>query len=348
MSGWKCKYRIVLLLGLSLSLLAFVSEPLKRLELPVPKGWKKPVYDTRKNPLTENGFRLGRALFYDPILSADSTISCSSCHLQYSGFTHSDHAISHGIGGLQGRRNSPTLFNLAWMPSLMWDGGANNLEVQALAPLTSPVEMNGDLKKTLQKLNGNPRYRKMFYSAFRDSNISSRLLLKGLAQYTAMLISSNSRYDKVKRGEDGQNFTEAEHEGYVLFTQHCSSCHAEPLFTTNGFENNGLPMDTALRDSGRVKITHNPADSFRFKVPSLRNVFVSLPYMHDGRFRSLEQVIDHYSNSIAGDPAMSAKLKRSQPFSKKEKAMLISFLRTLTDKEFLLDTRFRYHAEDYQ
>lgn len=310
----------------------------------VPKGWPTPSYDFKNNKLTEDGIKLGRTLFFDPILSRDSTISCASCHTQFTGFTHSDHSLSHGIDGLKGTRNSSALANLAWSTSFMWDGGVNNLEVQPINPITNPVEMDSKLPDVVAKLNGNARYRQLFYDAFKDSTVTSQHMLKALAQFMLTLESYNSKYDKVMRGEGDEAFTPEEQNGYVLFKQHCGSCHAEPLFTNNQYRYNGLPVDTELNDIGRMKVTQDRADSLKFRVPSLRNIFVSGPYMHDGRFKVLEQVMDHYTH-IARSPTLAPELAGKIVLTKKEKLDIIYFLRTLTDREFLNDGRFKYSAE---
>jgi cytochrome c peroxidase len=309
-----------------------------------PKGWPKPAYDFSKNKLTDNGFKLGRKLFFDPILSRDCTISCSSCHLQFSGFTHVDHSLSHGIDGLKGTRNSSTIFNMAWSKSFMWDGGVNNLEVQPLNPITNPVEMDEKLAHVVMKLNRSALYRKRFYAAFGDSIITGQRVLKALAQFVVMLESYNAKYDKYMRKEPGGEMNEQELKGLHLFRKNCASCHSEPLFTNNSFQNNGLPLDVELKDIGRMKITGKPKDSLTFRVPSLRNISVSAPYMHDGRFRNLKQVLDHYSNGITDSLHVATELKKGILLSEQDKADLISFLQTLTDKEFLFDLRFRNYA----
>jgi len=181
----------------------------------VPKGWPEPKYDFKRNPLTEEGFQLGRHLFYDPIISRDSTISCQSCHLQQTGFTHVDHQLSHGIEGKVGTRNSLALINLAWNKDFMWDGSINNLEVQAINPITSPKEMDEKIENVVAKLQRSEKYRVLFSKAFGDDKVNSQRILKALAQFTVMLKSSNSKYDKVMRKEE--NFTQQEQRGYDLF-----------------------------------------------------------------------------------------------------------------------------------
>ena len=285
--------------------LAFSKQFTTPLYFEVPKGWPQPKYNFKKNPLTEEGFQLGRHLFYDPIISRDSSISCASCHLQATGFTHVDHQLSHGIDGKIGTRNSMTLINLAWNSNFHWDGGVNNLEVQAINPITSPTEMDEKLENVIIKLQNSPKYRALFSKAFGDEKISSQRLLKALAQFTVMLKSSNSKYDKVMRKE--VIFTEQEQKGYKLFKNNCASCHNEPLFTNDRFEKNGLEIDTTLNDLGRIKITTKQEDALRFRIPTLRNIQFTFPYMHDGRFKNLTEVIKHY-NSLGYDKNLPKEL----------------------------------------
>lgn len=309
------------------------------IHLQIPKGWPKPHYDFSKNPLTEEGFQLGRQLFYDPILSRDSTISCASCHLQATGFTHVDHELSHGIEGKIGTRNSMTLMNLAWSKSFMWDGGVNHLDVQPLNPITSPVEMDETLVNVVAKLNQNQQYKSLFLAAFGDFNITGQRVLKALSQFELQLVSSNSKYDKVMRKETV--FTEKEQNGYQLFKTNCASCHNEPLFTSEKFERNGLPIDTTLNDIGRQKITNDYKDFLLFKVPTLRNIQFTFPYMHDGRFKKLTDVIKHY-NSLGNDKNLPKQLQKKMNLSENERVDLVAFLHTLTDSEFLFDKRFSF------
>lgn len=336
--------RLFVIIAALVSVLCVSLTTKEEIKFVVPKGWPKPVYNFSKNKVTDKGFKLGRKLFFDPILSKDSSTSCSSCHLQFSGFTHVDHALSHGINGLKGTRNSATIFNMAWSTSFMWDGGVNNLEVQPINPITNPVEMDSKLADVVMKLNRSSYYRTKFYGAFNDSVITSQKLLKALAQFMVMLESYNSKYDKVMRKE--AEFTEQENKGYKVFKKNCSSCHTEPLFTNNSFQNNGLPVDKELNDGGRIKITKNPADSLKFKVPSLRNITMSYPYMHDGRFKNLKLVVEHYASGIQKSETLAKELSYGIVINDKEKDQLIAFLNTLTDKEFLFDLRFRDYVNE--
>jgi len=279
-------------------------------------------------------------LFYDPLLSRDNTISCASCHLQATGFTHVDHDLSHGIEGKIGTRNSLALMNLAWSKNFMWDGGVNHLDVQPIAPITSAVEMDETLDNVVSKLQKSEKYQKLFYDAFETRKITGQLTLKALSQFLLMLKTSNSKYDKVIRKE--AVFTENEQKGYESFKVNCASCHQEPLFTNNKFENNGLPLDSTLNDLGRMKITQNPKDDRLFKVPTLRNIKFTFPYMHDGRFKSLNEVIKHYNSGIQVSKTTSKQLLKPMHLSDNDRTDLEAFLKTLTDNEFLFDKRFSY------
>ncbi len=345
MTGKKTKILFLSLLYLGVCF-AFVISKQKKIKFKVPKGWPQPIYDFKKNPLTEEGFKLGSALFFDPILSKDHTISCASCHLSFTAFTHADHKLSHGINGKIGTRNSQVLINLAWNKSFMWDGGVNNLEVQAINPITNPLEMDHTLGEVLVSLNQSSKYRKMFYAAFNDSTITSQKLLKALAQYTSQLVSYNSKYDSVMRKEKGVIFTPNEQNGYDLFKKNCNTCHTEPLFTNNGFENNGLAIDTNLKDMGRMRMTHNPLDSLKFKVPTLRNIEFSAPYFHDGRVNKLKEAINHYTSGIVKSKTLAASLQKPMALSEQDKRDLIAFLKTLTDKYALYHTRYRYNYSE--
>ena len=303
----------------------------------IPEGWANPVYEVSKNPLTKEGFELGRQLFYDPILSRDHTISCASCHLQATGFTHVDHDLSHGIDGKIGIRNSMTIMNVAWSKNFMWDGGINHLDMQPLAPLSNSVEMDENFENVIKKLNQSIKYKSLFYKAFDDSLATGQKMLLAFSQFIVQLNSYNSKYDKYIRKELGGEFSEQEKNGLELFRIHCASCHTEPLFTNQDFEKNGLPVDTTLNDLGRFKITHNPKDSLKFKVPTLRNIQFTFPYMHDGRFKKLREVLNHY--------ASTDKLKKPIFLTSNEKTDIIAFLLTLTDNDFLFDKRFGFPRE---
>ena len=313
----------------------------KDVQLNIPKSFPKPLYNFKNNALTPEIFMLGRRLFYDPILSKDSTISCASCHQNFAAFSHIDHKLSHGINGLIGTRNVPALQNLIWKDELMWDGGVNHLEIQPINPITNPIEMNESLAHVIEKLKYDSVYKIMFAIAFKNKEINSENLLKSLAQFTGLMISVNSKYDKFMAGKD--TFSMAEKKGLVLFRSKCANCHKEPLFTDNSYRNNGIQPDTSLKDMGRGKITGKETDNYLFKVPSLRNIEMTYPYMHDGRFRRLKDVLNHYSNADKYTANSDSSLYKIGILSDNEKKDVVAFLLTLTDLDFLYDKRFLVH-----
>ena len=307
-------------------------------KLTVPQNWPKPLNIFNNNPLTQEAFQLGRKLFYDGRLSKDGNFSCASCHQQFAAFATYDHDFSHGFDDQFSTRNAPPLQNLAWVPLYHWDGGINHIEVQALSPLTAHNEMAENIDSVLKKLKADETYRRMFKNAFGKEEINSQKMLKALAQFVGTMVSSNSKYDKVKRGED--TFNPSELHGYEVFKLKCEHCHKEPLFTDNSFRNNGLSLNTYLKDYGRMRITGEAEDSLKFRVPGLRNVSVTQPFMHDGRFYSLSEVVEHYRKGIQQSATLDSSLRNGIEFSPKEKYDLILFLGTLKDTSFLKDKRF--------
>lgn len=305
-----------------------------------PDYFPKPVYNFEQPPLDSNKIELGRILFYDPILSKDNTISCASCHSPFNAFAHTDHDLSHGIFDSIGNRNAPALFNLAWQKTFMWDGAINHLDMQALAPISHPSEMGSNINEVIKKLNESKAYKELFLNAFQDSTISTSKILKALSQFQLTLVSSNTKYDKVKMGKE--TFTEQEKNGYQLYKNNCASCHSEPFFSNYNFENNGLPIDPTLNDMGRYVITENENDKRKFKVPSLRNLSFTYPYMHDGRFMTLQEVINHYTSGIEYSETLSLQFNKSIELSSNEKVDLISFLLTLNDKDFVFNKKHQF------
>ena len=321
---------------------SFMTVKNKKILFEYPEYWPTPQYDFSKLSMTQEEFNLGRALFYDPILSKDNSISCASCHTQATGFTHVDHDLSHGIEGRIGKRNALSLVNLAWNTSFMWDGGVNHIELQALAPITDANEMDETLANVVEKLKTSEIYNSLFSKVHSDGEITGQRTLLALTQFVVMFNSYNSKYDKYIRNELDNMFTSQEKNGLQIFRQHCATCHTEPLFTNNQFENNGLKVDTTLNDYGRYFITNNPKDYLKFKVPSLRNIQFTKPYMHDGRFESLQEVINHYTSEVQPSQTLSKKLEKRIILTHKEKIDLLVFLRTLSDDEFLFDKRFSF------
>jgi cytochrome c peroxidase len=329
------KISIIMILLIIVVSAAFTSEEFFGFQKP--KNFPEPVYDLKQNPVTKNGFELGRKLFYETALSRDGSISCGNCHVQTSGFTQHGHDLSHGIEDRLGNRNSPPIMNLAWSRSFMWDGGVFHLDLFPINPITNPVEMDEKMDHVLSKLRAIPEYQAKFQAAFGTTEITGTRLFKALSQYMVMCISCNSKYDSVIR-QTGVHFSTKEQAGYLLFIKNCNSCHREPLFTDGSFRNNGLDHHYNP-DTGRQAITLNPADRYKFKVPSLRNLRYTTPYMHDGRFTTLDQVLDHYSshvqNSLMLDPLLKKNGRLGLQLTQAKKGNLKAFLLTLNDKFFI-------------
>lgn len=308
------------------------------MEFVIPKGWPPPVYNFDSNRITKEGFELGRKLFYDGRLSKDGNVPCSSCHQQFAAFATFDHDFSHGVNNSLTTRNSPGLANLAWNPSFMYDGGVNHLDLQPLAPITAANEMGETLANVLGKLQADAQYKQMFKAAFGEETVTTQRMTRAMSQFMLMMVNSNSKYDRVLRNE--ATFTVAEQIGYNLFKAKCATCHSEPLFTDNKFRNIGMPVINSIKDFGRMRITRNPADSLKFKVPSLRNVAVTEPYGHDGRFLNLDVMLDHYRNNVVNGPTTDPLVRNKIPISNFEIGQLKAFLFTLTDSTVLNDRRF--------
>lgn len=308
------------------------------LELKIPAGFPAPQYSFTGNPLTKEGFELGRKLFYDGRLSKDGNFPCASCHQQFAAFATFDHPLSHGFNNQFTLRNAPGLFNMIWNKEMHWDGGITNIEVQPLAPITAPNEMAEDINSVITKLQADELYRKMFTAAFGDETINSQRMLFAITQFVGFMVSASSKYDKVKQGQ--ATFTQTEQNGYTLFQSKCATCHAEPLFTDHSFRNTGIPVDPFINDFGRMRITNKKEDSLKFKVPSLRNVALTFPYGHDGRFSSITSVLDHYSSGIQNGPTLDPLLMNKIPLTNFDKFYLLEFLKTLTDSTLINDKRF--------
>jgi cytochrome c peroxidase len=304
----------------------------------LPEGFPPPVYRFEDNQLTIEGFELGRKLFYDGRLSLDGQFPCASCHQQLAGFGTYEHDRSHGYGGSHTLRNAPVLFNLAWEKNLHWDGEFTSLFDEAQQPITSHIEMAETWQGIIDKLQLDVDYQKMFRKVFNSQVIKPYMILKALAQFTGYLTSSNSRYDRYKKGT--ATFSAQEENGYQLFKAKCSTCHPEPMFTDYSFRNIGLPVDTELNDYGRLRITGNKEDSLKFKVPTLRNVYISQNYMHDGRFNTLAQCLNHYRNNVQQSSTLDPLLINGIQMTNQDALDIAVFLRTLTDSTFITDPRF--------
>lgn len=323
-----------------------VTDPtLENITFSVPDGWPTPAYSFEGNTLTKEGFKLGRKLFFDPILSSDNTISCGTCHQPFAAFSQIDHALSHGVDEKLGIRNSPALFNLNWHTSFFWDGGVNHLEVQPFSPITNPVEMNETLVNIVEKIKDKPEYVALFQEAFGTPEVNTQRIGKSLAQFMGLMVSDNSKYDQVKRNTAGVAFTTEEAAGLNIFIDKCSACHKEPLFSDFSFRNNGLALinnSDGYIDSGRGRITPtDPESYYKFKVPTLRNLKYTAPYMHDGRFTTIDQVLNHYSDGVQQTTNVDPLVANGIPLSTEDKAALKAFLNTLNDETFVKDVRFK-------
>jgi cytochrome c peroxidase len=301
-----------------------------------------------ENPQTVEGIALGKQLFFDPILSGDNSQACADCHAPENAFSDSDR-FSEGIDGTLGNRNSMPLFNLAWNydEKFFWDGNTFSLEHQVFVPVTDPTEMASIWTEVEQKLQQHQDYPNLFKKAFGTSKIDSILITKAIAQFERTLISSNSKFDKFLLGE--VTLTPEEQNGFNVFMDetrgdcfHCHGSDKNPLWTDNIFHNNGL--DETFTDFGLGSVTGDPADNGKFKSPSLRNLAFTAPYMHDGRFATLEEVINHYSeglkNSSTIDPLMKKVSQGGVGLSAQDKADLKTFLLSLSDYEFINNSAF--------
>lgn len=310
-----------------------------------PSNFPEITYNLDNNPLTDAGFELGKKLFYEGRLSSNNAIACAFCHEQAFAFTHHGHNLSHGVNGGIGLRNAQPIQNLAYQTSFMWDGAATHLDLQPIIPITSDLEMGETLGNIVEKLSTDVYYQEQFTRAFDDGEINSENILKALSQFMLTMVSSNSKYDKYVRNEENTTLSSIEQDGLNTFEVKCASCHSSDLFTDQNFRNNGLSVNPQLDDKGRYEIGNNPDDLYTFRVPSLRNVEVSYPFMHDGRFATLEAVLDFYDSGITDNGNVDPLLLKVDgsygiDLSDYEKESIIAFLNTLTDHEFLEDERF--------
>lgn len=311
--------------------------------LVIPAGLP-PMQIPAGNPLTVEGVLLGRKLFYDPILSGNNTQSCGSCHKQKFAFVDSSLKYSVGIDNLPGTRNAMPLFNLGWnTKGLFWDGGATNLESQVIAPILNPLEMHDLLPNVINKLRGHSEYPALFKAAFGTDSITVSLLMKAIAQFERTLISGNSKYDRYVRGTE--SLTPQELNGLNLYTDmskgDCNHCHVlGSTFTDFEYRNTGL--DSIAVDKGRALVTLNPTDDGKFKTPTLRNIALTAPYMHDGRFSNLNEVLNFYNTGFHYTQNLDLNLQTAVKgrLSTQDMLDIIAFLNTLTDTEFTTNSSF--------
>ncbi len=302
--------------------------------------------------VTNEGVELGRHLFYDPILSADSTMACASCHKQRFAFSDSSVPFSKGISAEAMQRNTMPLFNLAWYPALFWDGRAASIEEQVFHPVRTKNEMNLSWADATERVGRSKLYRSLFNKSYGKKAIDSVLIAKSIAQFLRTLISYQSKFDRVLIGKD--SLTKEEEEGFILMNDqtkgdclHCHTSDADALGTTARFSNNGLDtatLTTSYRDKGRGGVTGKSNEMGQFKIPSLRNVALTAPYMHDGRFNTLAEVIEFYSTGVKkginADPKMGSAHRGGVKLSPMEKEKIIAFLNTMTDSVFISNPQF--------
>lgn len=286
---------------------------------------------------TMNKAALGRLLFFDPILSADRSISCASCHKPDFAFADTS-GVSRGVGGARGNRNTPTTMNVRLQRIFFWDGRASTLEEQALAPIENPAEMNLPVGDALLRLRSDPRYHNYFEEVFNQEP-SAQNLAQALAAFERTLETSDSPFDQWKFYGKPQAVSTSAQRGFELFNKKgkCVQCHFGADFTSSDMRNIGLFNGSDMNDSGRMNITHKAEDLGRFKVPSLRNVLVTAPYMHNGRFRTLAEVIDFYNNPKAKVPNaqnLDTLLQKPLGLTQEEQRDLVAFLVSLTDQQF--------------
>ena len=307
------------------------------------------------NKPTVQGVMLGRMLFYEKLLSKDGSQACADCHRQPDGFSDSLQ-FSVGVEKMNGKRQAMPVMNLAWHKNgMFWDGRAPLVRDQALKPIQDPLEMSESLANVVAKLQAEKKYRDQFIRAFGNDTITSDKIGRAIEQFEFTMISNNSKYDQFKRGE--ATLTDSEERGRGLFFTEfdpsgvkkgaeCFHCHATFNFTNDEYMNNGLDAAADQKDEGRMKVTLDPADKAKFKTPTLRNIARTAPYMHDGRFKTLEEVVDHYNIGVKDSPTADFLLQYNlQPgglgLSAQDKADLVAFLKTLTDTEFLANPAFK-------
>ncbi|CAN5324644.1 cytochrome-c peroxidase [soil metagenome] len=304
--------------------------------LNLPAGFPEMPIPT-DNALTVKRVELGKLLFFDKALSRDSSLSCGSCHLQANAFSDVLN-ISPGVEGRKGMRNSPGLFNVGYSPYYFYDGGVPTLELQVLAPVQDVNEMDHDFPFAVTRLAQNPQYQELAEIAY-GRTFDAFVLTRALAAFERTLISGNSAYDQYNDGQ-ASALSESAKRGLQLFQSErlsCSGCHSGFNLTDYSFKNNGLYE--AYADSGRMRVTTIETDRDKFKVPSLRNVGFTAPYMHDGSFATLPQVVEHYNNGGAANPQKDVRIKPLQ-LTQQEKTDLLEFLNALSDYEFVTNAKF--------
>lgn len=303
-----------------------------------------PITIPPDNATTVEGIALGRKLFYEPMLSGDNTQSCGTCHAQAFGFSDNGRRFSLGIDQQVGNMNAMAIMNLAWASDFFWDGRSVGMENQAREPVKNPIEMHETWVNAVAELQASAVYPRLFKAAFGTDQVTEDLAVKAIAQFERTMIAGNSDYDKFMRGEP-TGMSQAAFRGMqIFFTERgdCFHCHVEGLLSDYDFHNNGLDSTFNTDNIGRAGVTGRSSDTGKFKTPTLRNVEVSGPFMHDGRFATLEEVIEHYNSGIKHSPTLDPKIKKPEGLflTEQEKADLLAYLKALTDDEFLTNRAF--------
>lgn len=310
----------------------------------IPSNFPEVKYNLQANKPTEYGVQLGKKLFYDGRLAKDNAVACAFCHIQEDAFTHHGHTVSHGVEGREGFRNALPIQNMIFFDKYMWDGSVTDLEMQPIIPISAHEEMDETIENITQKIKDDKDYKRLFTIVYGDDKVTAERILKSLTQFMSIMISANSKYDKVVRNE-GEKFTEEEARGYAIFKQKCTACHSTDLFTDQSYRNTGLPYNPILKDEGRKRVTGKDSDFLKFRVPSLRNVEYTAPYTHDGRFYTLKALLDFYDSGVIDNPNLDPEFRKVKgrvgiPLTEQEKYDLISFLKTLSDTQFITNPAF--------
>ncbi len=345
----------IVCIGLIITLSAYsLHKTAKPYIIQYPAYFGNRIFVPDDNPETDAGVALGRMLFYENALSANNKISCATCHKQELAFTD-EKKFSSGFDDSLQPRNTMSLVNLLWVRNFFWDGRATGLEEQAKTPLTGIHEMGQSLTVSVEKLQQKKFYHPLFKNAFGSDTIGEDMIVKALAQFVRTLVSADSKYDKYLRGE--YKPTQSELNGIALFYAapdpannirgaDCGHCHGGPKTYSELYQNNGL--DSVFTDAGREQITHQSFDEGRFRVVTLRNIALTSPYMHDGRFKTLDEVINHYNEHVLKSSTLSPFLQNKSnivngkqlDLNQKEKKDIVAFLNMLTDSSFITNKNF--------
>jgi cytochrome c peroxidase len=306
------------------SLLACQAAAGDKLPIDIPAGLR-PLPIPEENPLTAVKIELGKQLYFDPRLSIDNTVSCASCHDPAKGWSN-DERFATGIKGQKGGRSAPTIINSAYQDFQFWDGRAHRLEGQALGPIQNPIEMGMSLEELVVKLNKIPGYRQQFQSIY-GTDVTSEGIAKAISSFERTVLSGDAPYDRFKAGDKSALSAAAQRGMDVFFNKaHCSACHQGPNFTDGAFHNLGVGINDPNPDLGRMAETKLLGDRGSFKTPTLREIARTAPYMHDGRFKTLEEVVEYYDKGCTPNPQLDEEIFHLK-LTAEQKADLVTFLK---------------------